>query len=239
MELFIQKIPYRQWLNKMTMSKALYLPDYSSELYYHLQSNSLYEIIKKFENSAVVKRYSAHISNTFSVITKPYIDSCYISWHLKFDNLITKQESIELAKELNENIASFVSAREFQETTKEIAKACEKNLDRNHLNSERVINDVSSYYSFDEIVGAVAIYIVKNINDSRISRKNREWAKNYISENIYDSDKLLASCTPNIDCYYADTLANKIQRIQNEHRKTEKKNPVDLTKEPQRRNKPK
>lgn len=79
------------------------------ELYYNPQSNSLFEVIKELSYCALLKDYSSDPSKNsrYVVVTMPQINAYNISWHLKFDGFISKQNALEAAYEFDKYMSDY------------------------------------------------------------------------------------------------------------------------------------
>ena len=156
------------------------------ELFYHPQTNSLYEVVKQLKYSAVVRLHSGG-GGDYAVVTSPVIDDYSISWRLKF-NCDSKQSAIETAKGIDLNMEIFKNQTDYLDTARDIDEAFAKNNDGYSFRSDNALEELLQEHSLDEISTVLAVYINRNDHDGRISITNKEWAKNYIAENSVNID---------------------------------------------------
>ena len=73
-----------------------------SEYYYSPKMNSLIEVEKSFEFTAVIRPFPQK-NNEYSVISVPSVNGCCIGWHLKFDGY-DKESAVQAAKAIDERL---------------------------------------------------------------------------------------------------------------------------------------
>lgn len=182
------------------------------ELFYHTKSNSLYEMVKLFSNTAVVKLHSAG-GGDYSVVTVPKVDGYSIDWHLKFV-CTTKQTAIDTAKGIDEQMAEFRNTLEFISTAGDIEETIGKNQTMYSFDSGKALHELLEEHSYDEIKTVLSVYIGDHVFDGRISSENKEWAKRYIQLKDIDLDKFSGKISHLSNNGLVNMLADRMREVE-------------------------
>ena len=214
-----QPQPMKRTMNKQRTSIVM---DYT-ELFYHEETNSMYELIKQFKNTAVVRLQSAG-GGDYLVVTMPHFVNGNISWGLPY-HCESKQAAIDTAKGIDRCMAEFNNIFEFRDVAEDVKTSIGNHHDGYHFDPDKTLDDLLEQHSYDEIKTVLAVFIYDHEHDGRISVTNKNWAKEYISENGIDTNKL----SNNIAHLQHNILVNALA---DEMREYEDKNQVlDLTKD--------
>lgn len=188
---------------------------YESTLLYNIKDNSLYDLCKSFDDTAVVKKYSES-ADSYSVVTKPRIDGSNLSWQLKFDGFDSENEANDFVKgmktAMDKEKANLMM--KFNQAANDLKSAMNANYNGYTLRTEKIVDEMlDNDYTLDDVKTVLAVKISDSPWDGRITSKNKEWAKGYISENVNDSKTIstaMRSC--HIETGLADLLADEVQK---------------------------
>jgi hypothetical protein len=188
---------------------------YESTLVYNVKDNSLYDLFASSDDTAVVKKYSES-ADSYSVVTKPRIDGSNLSWQLKFDGFESENEANDFVKgmktAMDKEKANLMM--KFNQAANDLKSAMNANYNGYTLRTEKIVDEMlDNDYTLDDIKTVLAVKISDSPWDGRITSKNKEWAKGYISENVNDYKTIstaMRSC--HIETGLADLLADEVQK---------------------------
>jgi hypothetical protein len=188
---------------------------YESTLVYNVKDNSLYDLFASSDDTAVVKKYSES-ADSYSVVTKPRIDGSNLSWQLKFDGFESENEANDFVKgmktAMDKEKANLMM--KFNQAANDLKSAMNANYNGYTLRTEKIVDEMlDNDYTLDDIKTVLAVKISDSPWDGRITSKNKEWAKGYISDNVNDSKTIstaMRSC--HIETGLADLLADEVQK---------------------------
>ncbi len=188
---------------------------YESTLVYNVKDNSLYDLFASSDDTAVVKKYSES-ADSYSVVTKPRIDGSNLSWQLKFDGFESENEANDFVKgmktAMDKEKANLMM--KFNQAANDLKSAMNANYNGYTLRTEKIVDEMlDNDYTLDDVKTVLAVKISDSPWDGRITSKNKEWAKGYISENVNDSKTIstaMRSC--HIETGLADLLADEVQK---------------------------
>jgi hypothetical protein len=188
---------------------------YESTLVYNVKDNSLYDLFASSDDTAVVKKYSES-ADSYSVVTKPRIDGSNLSWQLKFDGFESENEANDFVKgmktAMDKEKANLMM--KFNQAANDLKSAMNANYNGYTLRTEKIVDEMlDNDYTLDDVKTVLAVKISDSPWDGRITSKNKEWAKGYISENVNDYKTIstaMRSC--HIETGLADLLADEVQK---------------------------
>lgn len=188
---------------------------YESTLVYNVKDNSLYDLFASSDDTAVVKKYSES-ADSYSVVTKPRIDGSNLSWQLKFDGFESENEANDFVKgmktAMDKEKANLMM--KFNQAANDLKSAMNANYNGYTLRTEKIVDEMlDNDYTLDDVKTVLAVKISDSPWDGRITSKNKEWAKGYISENVNESKTIstaMRSC--HIETGLADLLADEVQK---------------------------